>query len=140
MVERKGQIKSMPVKRVDKKTLQGIIKRDISQTATVMTDDWLAYRGLSKDFEHKIIKHGQGEYVNGDIHVNTIEGFWSLLKRGILGIYHHVSPEHLHRYCDEFQFRYNTRDRKDVQRFVMMLNKCEGKLEYKSLIRRQGVK
>ncbi len=64
----------------------------------------------------------------------NIENFWSLLKRSILGIYHHVSPEHFSRYCDEFQFRYNSRKDKDTERFTAMLEYCEGRLMYRNLI------
>ena len=93
---------------------------------------------LNKNFkEHKVVNHGQKEYVNGDIHVNTIENFWSLLKRGIIGIYHHVSKEHLHRYVDEFSYRYNTKGIYDVKRFDKTLSNINGRLMYKTLIGRE---
>lgn len=136
MAERQGEVRTMPIERVNSKTLKELIRKNISGDSTIITDEWPAYYGLSKEFsKHEIVNHGKKEYVrSGLIHVNNIENFWSLLKRGIFGIYHHVSPEHLKRYCDEFQFRYNSRKDKDQERFTTMLGRCEGRLMYKSLI------
>lgn len=136
MAERQGEIRTQPVKKVNSKTLQGIIKENVSQEATVMTDEWKSYNHLSKNYKHEIINHSAREYVRGNVHVNNIENFWSLLKRGILGIYHQVSSKHLHRYCNEFQFRYNTRKIEDTNRFTLALSQCEGRLMYKTLIYR----
>jgi transposase-like protein len=135
IIERGGKLVSQPVKRVNAKTLKGIIRQNVSKKATIMTDEWTAYTGLGNEFsKHGIVNHGRKEYVNGSVHVNNMENFWSLLKRGITGIYHHVSPEHLHRYCDEFEYRYNSREIKDTQRFTSLLNTCEGRLMYRNLI------
>lgn len=134
MAERGGNLISQPIKRANAKTLQGLIEKAVYRDATIMTDEWSAYNGLSKEFEHKVVNHSRKEYVNGDIHVNTIESFWALLKRGIFGIYHHVSPEHLHRYCNEFQYRYNTRKIEDSERFTATLGQCQGRLTYDQLI------
>lgn len=131
MIERGGEVRATPVKRVDSKTLKKIIKENISPEAIIMTDEWRSYRGLSN---HKVINHGKKEYARGDIHVNNIENFWSLLKRGIIGVYHNVSAEHLHRYCDEFSFRHNTRESVDSNRFDLLLGRCEGRLDYNTLI------
>jgi hypothetical protein len=76
-------------------------------------------------------------YVNtNNFHTNSIEGFWSLLKRGIFGIYHSVSPKHLNKYCDEFSYRYNTRNIADASRFTLSLGKANGRLTYKRLIQK----
>ena len=100
-----------------------------------MSDEFGGYKDLNKEFAgHEIVAHSRKEYARNGVHTNTIEGFWSLLKRGILGIYHHVSPEHLQRYCDEFQYRYNSREIEDTQRFSLTLNQCEGRLTYNELI------
>jgi transposase-like protein len=128
-------IRSGPVSKVDGQTLKAIIKENVSPETRIMTDEWGAYNGLDKDFKsHERVDHGNEEYARGDIHVNTIEGFWSLLKRGIVGIYHHVSADHLHRYCNEFNYRYNTRKVRDTQRFEKMLTHLNGRLMYKNLI------
>ena len=135
LVERKGDVRTQPVKRVNKETLQGIIRDSVVPATTIMTDEWLAYRGLSDTYTHKVINHGKKEYANGNIHVNTMENFWSLLKRGIFGIYHHVSDKHLYRYCNEFGFRHNSREITDANRFEITVSQSEGKrLMYKNLI------
>lgn len=97
------------------------------------TDEWYGYNGLNKLYEHYVINHNIKEYVNGNIHTNTIEGFWSLLKRGCLGIYHSMSAKHLQKYLDEFAFRYNTIDLSESNRFDKMLNNIATTLPYDKL-------
>lgn len=102
----------------------------------MMTDELHAYDGLSMGFtQHDTIKHSAGVYAKGNTHTNTVEGFFALLKRGIMGSFHHVSRGHLHRYCDEFTFRYNTRTAlgyTDGERAALLLQGAEGKrLTYK---------
>jgi transposase-like protein len=138
MLERHGDVRTMPVERVNGQTLKGLIRKNVALDSTIMTDEWTPYNGLGKEFSsHEVVNHGRKEYVRANIHVNNIENFWSLLKRGIFGIYHHVSPEHLSRYCDEFQFRYNSRKDEDKLRFTTMLEHCEGRLMYKTLVGKQ---
>jgi transposase-like protein len=133
LVERKGRVYAKPVSSTDAATLQGIIRDRVQKGATVCTDEFPAYSGLELDYNHGTIRHGAGHYVNGNIHTNTIEGYWSLLKRGIFGIYHQVSSKHLHRYCSEFGFRYNSRKSGEVARFDGTLMHCDGRLMYKVL-------
>lgn len=92
-------------------------------------------KSLHRIYDHAVIKHNQHEYVNGRIHTNTIEGFWSLLKRGIFGIYHFTSKKHLQKYVDEFVFRYNTRNSNETNRFNLLLSNSEFRLTYKELIK-----
>lgn len=133
--QRDGIVKAEKVDRVDTKTLQGILKSDISPDATIMTDEWNAYNGLEKEFKsHQRINHASGEYVSGITHTNGIESFWATLKRGIYGIYHQISPKHLDKYIDEFEFRYNNRHIHDAERFSFMLSCCNGRLTYAKLI------
>lgn len=96
--------------------------------------DGKGYTGISKNYIHKVVEHSTGEYVKDGFHTNSIEGFWSHLKRGILGIYHKVSPKHLDKYCDEFAFRYNTRGLTDVERFTYFTMSAYKRLKYQSLI------
>lgn len=99
-------------------------------------DSSTMYGSLKHSFEHETVNHVQKEYVRGDIHTNTIEGFFSILKRGIYGIYHQVSPKHLDRYCHEFGYRYNTRTIKDVARFEDAIKNVNGvRLTYNDLIK-----
>jgi transposase-like protein len=135
VIERGGEVAAQVVKHVSKKTLQGIMKSQISRDAIIMTDEWTSYQGLEDTFDsHEIVNHGRKEYVRGDVHTNNIEAFWALLKRGIIGIYHHVDRKHLDKYVDEFEFRYNRRDLKDAERFHAMFNRCAGRLTYSKLI------
>lgn len=116
------------------KTIQPIIQQMVEKGSIVVTDDWKAYKGLKKNYCHIVINHKENEYVRGGFHNNGIENFWSMLKRGIYGIYHQTSPEHLHRYCDEFAHRRNTRKLKDSERFELSLGNIQGRLKYKDLI------
>lgn len=133
LVERNGRVFAKPVKTTDSETLQSIVREKVKKGANLMTDEFRSYNGLGLDFIHETIAHGAGIYVDGNIHTNTIEGYWSLLKRGIFGIYHQVSKKHLHRYCTEFGFRYNTRKGSEVIRFDSVLSECDGRLMYKTL-------
>jgi len=117
-------------------TLKPIIHSTITPGSTVVTDDWLGYRGLGKEgFNHIIINHNKSEYVKGKFSTNNIENYWSLFKRGLYGVYYKVSVKHLHKYCDEFSFRFNTRKLKPQERFELSLRHTENKrLTYEQLI------
>lgn len=110
MVERGGDIITKVVTDVSGKTLGGHISRFVEPGSTISTDEWRAYRGLGKrGFKHGTVNHGREEWVDGKHHTNSIEGFWSLLKRSIRGTHVHVSRKHLEKYLGEFEFRYNLR-------------------------------
>lgn len=96
--------------------------------------EWMGYNGVSKLYKHSIVNHGVGQYVEGNVYTNTIEGFWSLLKRGLLGIYHSTSKKHLQNYIDEFVFRYNTRHYEESERFNLLLSNTEVRTTYKGLV------
>lgn len=115
--------------------LKPIIYNKVKSGSIVVSDGFGAYRGIDKYYGHIVVNHEIGEYVRGSFHTNTIEGFWSLFKRGIIGIYHYVSPKHIDRYCDEFSYRYNYRkfSQDNVVRNAML--QSEGRrLKYKDLI------
>ncbi len=111
LVERGGKVRSMHLPSVSATNLRPILKAQIDAEKTrLMTDGEGQYRLVAPMFKsHEVVNHGIGEYVRGDAHTNTIEGYFSLLKRGITGVYHHVSAQHLKRYVGEFDFRYNNR-------------------------------
>lgn len=117
-------------------TIKPIIRQHVVKEATIYTDGFGAYKDLHLEFaDHGIVDHKNGEYVvNGIVHTNSIEGFWSIMKRGIYGIYHQVSDKHLQRYCDEFSARFNTREIKDNERFEKAVKNSEGRLKYNQLI------
>lgn len=128
LVERNGRVMSTPVERVTGINLKSIIKQNVHKSTTIMTDEFLSYRGLNKEFaRHGVVNHGRKQYVNGDAHTNTVEGYFSILKRGIIGVYHHVGKNHLHRYLSEFDFRYNARKMNDSDRSITALSGIEGK-------------
>lgn len=112
LVERGGNVRSYHVRSVNVNTLKPIIQSQINAANTnLMTDGERPLRALKPMFaSHETVDHSAGEYVRGNVHTNTIEGFFSILKRGIYGTFHHVSPQHLQRYVTEFDFRYNHRE------------------------------
>ena len=125
------------VKDVKLTTLQPIIIRRVGFNSTIVSDSNASYQNLGYYYKkHETVNHLQEEWTKGEYHTNTIEGFFSQLKRGIYGIYHHASPKHLHRYCREFEYRYNTRKIKEVERFNHSLSICNKRLKYQDLIRK----
>lgn len=134
MIERKGKVKANVIKKADTETLLGQISEHIEIGSTVITDDAGGYRKMTDDYVHEVINHAH-EYVRGNVHTNTIESFWSLLKRTIKGTYVSVAPEHLQAYVEEQTFRFNERKGKDQDRFIALLASISGKrLTYAELI------
>jgi transposase-like protein len=114
MAERKGNIEAVVTSDLKRTTLYPIIKEHVLPKSMIYTDEFQAYTGLSQEgYRHKRVHHASKVYVSGDVHTNTIEGFWSLLKGGISGVYKAVGQKHLQHYVDEYAFRYN--HRKDEQ-------------------------
>lgn len=110
LVERNGKVRSYHVPSVNNENLREILFKQIDQNTHLMTDEATRYKNLGKAFaEHSKVNHGKGEYVRGNVTTNTVEGFFSILKRGLIGTYHHVGEAHLQRYVNEFDFRYNRR-------------------------------
>ncbi len=134
MVERGGKIKAKHIEDTKGATLSKEIIASVKETAQLYTDEYVSYESMQRIYDHSTIKHSEGQYVNGRVHTNTIEGFWSLLKRGIFGIYHSTSKKHLQKYVDEFVFRYNSRIATDSYRFNLLLSNTENRLTYKTLI------
>lgn len=132
LVERgTGRVRAFPMPRVTAENLQSALNTHMADDAAMMTDEFSAYQTLGRD-NHQTVNHGKGEYVRGNVHSNTVEGFFSLLKRGINGVYHHVGRGHLAKYCDEFAFRYENRKTTDSERAGLLVQGAEGKrLTYK---------
>lgn len=127
MVERGGRVRAEVVQERTYDMLHQIAKENIQSGTALVTDEWGGYKGLSKDFLHVVVNHAV-EYVNGQIHTNGIENFWSLLKRGLHGTYVSVEPFHLFRYIDEQAFRYNHRKNMDDKaRFELGMRNIFGK-------------
>lgn len=137
MIEREaGKVVAKQVESTSSQHITPEVVKIVKETATVYTDEWLGYKQVNKIYHHLFVRHNEKEFVNGNVYTNTIEGFWSLLKRGIIGIYHFTSKKHLQKYVDEFAFRYNTRDfESESERFFLFLQKIGGhRLTYKQLI------
>ncbi len=111
-VERKGRVRAKKIETPSAQVLVGAIKSEVSTDARVITDQLGAYKKVGKTHRHDVINHIQA-YVRGDVHTNSIENFWSLLKRGIIGSFHKVSIKHIERYLAEFTYRFNRRDMQD---------------------------
>ncbi len=135
MLERDGNVIAYAVPAAKVKFLIPLIVKHIEPETVVMTDDFPGYTMLKKRFKHHSVNHSAKQYVNGMAHTNGIENFWSHLQRGVVGIYHWVSTDHLQAYVDEFSLRYNSRTFGTQQRFDMILANVAGKrLTYETLI------
>ena len=134
MVERGGKIRTHAPSSRSCADLQEPVRQHVDAGAAIFTDEWLGYVGLDADYQHAVVNHAV-EYVNGNVHTNTIENFWSLLKRGLHGTYVSVEPFHLFRYLDEQAFRYNNRrEMNDRERFDVVASQVAGKrLTYSDL-------
>ena len=130
-----NQVNARVVHTTDSETLQKFVADNANPGATVYTDDHSSYETLS--FHHESVKHSNGEYVRGQAHINGIESFWALLKRGYYGTFHKMSPKHLNRYISEFAGRHNVRPMDTVDQMAWMVRKMDGKiLRYKDLVGR----
>jgi len=127
MLERGGRVRAVALEDRQKDTVQPIIREHVMAGAALYTDEMLGYRGLESDYAHQVVNHAV-QYVDGRVHTNGLENFWSLLKRGISGTYVSVEPFHLFRYLDEQMFRYNNRkDLDDAGRFDLAVRQIVGK-------------
>ena len=127
-----GQVRAEVVARTDTPTLAGFVQRHARPGAQLHSDDHAGYRGFNR---HAIVRHTRGEYVIGDVHINGIESFWSMLKRGYIGTYHRMSPKHLDRYVGEFAGRHNARSLDTIDQLRAMARAMVGRrLRYRELI------
>jgi transposase-like protein len=137
VLERGGHVRTEVVENRERAAVQTIVRENVEPGSELSTDEWSAYFGLRDEYVHNIINHADA-YVNGQVHTNGLENFWSLLKRGLKGTYVSVEPFHLFRYLDEQMFRYNNRATKkqfvsDSDRFRMVTSNLAGRLTYQEL-------
>ncbi len=134
-IERGGSIRLRVEKRRDRKTLHGFIKSQVDDSAkNIYTDDWHAYDGCGdENTKHSRVTHSEDEWVRGDVHTNSIEGAFSLLKRSIVGSYHQISAKHLPAYLDEFEFRFDNRDNPFMFRDTLLRLIASDKVTYDEL-------
>lgn len=139
VLERGGRVRAEVVKDRERANVQAVVRQHVAPGSELSTDEWSAYFGLAPDYAHKVINHADA-YVDGQVHTNGLENFWSLLKRGLKGTYVSVEPFHLYRYLDEQIFRFNNRATKkhfvsDSDRFELAVSQISGKrLTYSGLI------
>jgi transposase-like protein len=114
-VERNGNVVARVIDNVQAETLSDFVRQSVDTKVSLLcTDQWVGYNGLANDYPHEVVDHSVGQYVVGAVHTQTIEGFWSLIKRGIMGTFHKVSRKYLPLYVAEFEFRYNHRRNPDI--------------------------
>jgi transposase-like protein len=128
MVERDGEVRTRVRTDVTGENLKAIIRQEVARSARILTDEYIGYRGLGDEFAgHETVTHSEREYARGDVWTNTVESFFALLKRGVIGTFHNVSRKHLHRYASEFEFRWNTRKMDDGQRLGALIRRADGR-------------
>ena len=128
LVERGGSVRSFHVDKADKATIAAILMNNVSKDAVLFTDESRLYAGAEGHFAgHETVHHAAGEYARGIVNTNSIEGFFSIFKRGMKGVYQHCSEKHLQRYLTEFDFRFNTRDISDMERAELAFQGAVGK-------------
>ncbi|NDW18101.1 IS1595 family transposase [Dysgonomonas sp. 216] len=133
MLQRDGKVIAKVVTDTKVQTLRPLIDKYIAEGSIINTDEW-NYGNLNEKYIHKQVFHAAKIYAMEDVYTNTIEGFWSILKRGIIGIYHKTTRKHLQKYVDEFCFRYNTREISTNARFDLLLQNSNRRLKYKDLV------
>ncbi len=129
-IQRAGEVRARVVPDVTAQNLRAVMDEVVDKDRSrLMTDDFRSYRAIGRTFKggHEWVKHSYGEYSRGDVHCNTAESFFSLVKRGMYGVYHNVSKKHLHRYVAEFEFRFNRRTMDDGERVVAAIVGSQGK-------------
>jgi len=140
LVERGGEKRSIVVRSVNGKTLKELLDQNVCKSAHLMTDEHAGYTKVGKEYaSHGVTRHSKGQYVDGVNHSNTVESSFSLLKRGLVGTFHHVGEQHLQRYITEFDFRWNNRKICDRDRVEVLLHGVAGKrLKYQTAAPTQG--
>ena len=134
LVERNGSVLPFQVEDVKGQTIRRIVVDNVVLGSRMYTDEFKSYLGLAPWYRHEACNHSAGYYVVGEAHTNSAEGFFSLLKRGIFGIYHQVSRKHMTAYLNEFAFRYNHRKAGSGYCFDTLLAHSQGRLTYQALI------
>jgi len=134
MKERGGNFIGKVVENRKSETLTPHITQNVNPNSDIITDELLSYKSLRKWYNHFSVNHRQKEYVRGNVHTNNLESFWSILKRGYVGIYHWMSGKHLFRYVNEFGFRHNTKNHTGEDRFNYFFDNFTQRLRYRELI------
>jgi transposase-like protein len=130
MIERKGRVRAVVMPHVNQDAVERAIFHGVDRGRTrLLTDEHPVYANIERMLPHDVIRH-ESEYVRGDIHTQNIDSFWAVLKRGLIGTYHHVDAAYLHQYVAEYEFRHNTRQIKDADRFMALASQTDGRLDW----------
>jgi transposase-like protein len=131
-----GKVRCVVMNDTKRSSIHPIVRSNVKDGSFIVTDEWFGYDGLEDSYHREVVDHRSGQYLNANgFTTNSIEGFWGILKRGLIGIYNWVSRKHLQKYCEEFVFRYNYRNLKPPQKFMKALsNYALARLPYKQLI------
>jgi transposase-like protein len=128
LVQRDGDVRSFPITKVNSRKMNALLRKQVSKKVHLMTDDSPMYPRIGKQFNrHSSVNHSIEEYVRGDVYTNTVENYFSILKRGVIGTYHHISNQHTPMYLAEFDFRYNARKISDTERTEKAIKGAVGK-------------
>ena len=134
MLERSGEVRAKVIKDVKARTVRGAVFDNVADKTVLLTDEHVSYKSLDYGpYQRFSINHSAGEYGRGPVHINGIEGVWSLFKRQVYGIHHHISAKHTDAYLDEMCYRYSRREMDECERVNDLLSQIEGRLTYKAL-------
>lgn len=140
VITKPGKIILKAIDSISRDNIKSEAKKHIEPGTQLMTDESNLYLHSLKGYPRQSVNHSQKEWVRGNCHTNNVENVWSIMKRGIYGIYHQISTKHLQAYCDEFSYRYNSRSTQDGNRFENALTHLEGRLKYLTLIKKEDGK
>ncbi|MES2428611.1 MAG: IS1595 family transposase [Bacteroidota bacterium] len=133
VIERGGEVRVDVIEATNYENIVPFLVKSVHQGSKLMTDEHVVYSNMNRLYQHQTITHMLKEYVRGEVHTNTMENFWSLLKRGVYGTYHFISPKHAKNYLEEFAFRFNTREFTEAQRFDKLVSLSNHRITYKEL-------
>lgn len=120
-----GQVRTQVIQSADAATIKPIVEKWVQKGSIMVTDEWGAYNSLKRDYFHVSINHQEGQYVSGCFTSNGLENFWSIFKRGVVGVFHNISPQHIEKYSQEFSFRYNNKGVKNIELFKKAISNTE---------------
>jgi transposase-like protein len=138
LLQRNGKFEARTIPTTGARILVGIVKDRVDKSATVMTDELPAYKGLNKTFKHESVHHRNEEWVRGNVYTNGVESAWSLFKRSLVGSYHQVSPKHLDAYLQEFEWRFNGRRNEHLFRDTLIRLLNTPAMEFNKLIKKSA--
>jgi len=133
MLERNGRLVTKVIKDATAMCIVPIVRQTVEPQSVLMSDGFQAYKLMKNTYDHQFVNHDKGEYVRGNVHINSIEGHWGLFKRGLVGVFHHMSQKHLQFYLNEFSWRHNSKGMTKQEKFNLMLNDSNGRITYKQL-------